>query len=226
MNPSHHSWPLGQSHSTIELVLITIGVEPEYRSVTRSLSGWGPKRELNAPIATESEVAYFLRLLKLIWQSDSSMITIVAGSEVTDFLRLLKLIWWSDSSMIAITAESEVVDFCCGWIYHTVLFGLTMPCWLGLNKFLLRWWHVACWLLNAHRFWSVSPNLSHMFAPAIRLCWSLGWSGVRLDEDESDFIIVDLLIVEYLLEELIASRLLVLQALLFGSQWGLTRTIR
>jgi hypothetical protein len=66
MNPSHHSWLLGQSHLAIEFILIAIGVEPEYRSVTRSLSGWGPKGETNAPIAAESEVVDFLRLLKLI----------------------------------------------------------------------------------------------------------------------------------------------------------------
>jgi hypothetical protein len=66
MNPSHHSWLLGQSHPAIRLVLIAIGVEPEYRSVTRSLSGWGPKGDLNAPITVESEVTDFLRLLKLI----------------------------------------------------------------------------------------------------------------------------------------------------------------
>jgi hypothetical protein len=46
--------------------MLAIGVETEYRSVTRSLYGWGPKGEPNAPIATESEVADFLRLLKLI----------------------------------------------------------------------------------------------------------------------------------------------------------------
>jgi hypothetical protein len=32
----------------IGLVLIAIEVEPEYRSVTRSLSEWGPKGEPNA----------------------------------------------------------------------------------------------------------------------------------------------------------------------------------
>jgi hypothetical protein len=49
-----------------DLSMLAIRVEPEYRSVTRSLSGWGPKGELNAPIAAESEVVDFLRLLKLI----------------------------------------------------------------------------------------------------------------------------------------------------------------
>jgi hypothetical protein len=66
MNPSHHSWLLGQSHPVIGLVLIAIGVEIEYRSVTRSLSRWGPKGEPNAPIAAESEMTNLLRLLKLI----------------------------------------------------------------------------------------------------------------------------------------------------------------
>jgi hypothetical protein len=98
--------------------LIAIKVEREYRSVCRSLSGWGTKRELNAPIAAESKMTDLLRLLKLIWQSYLSMLAIgveaeysfttrsvsewdpkgeanapiVAKSEVVDFLRLLKLI--------------------------------------------------------------------------------------------------------------------------------------
>jgi hypothetical protein len=49
-----------------DLSILAIRVEAEYRSVTKSLYGWGPKGELNAPIAVESEVADFLRLLKLI----------------------------------------------------------------------------------------------------------------------------------------------------------------
>jgi hypothetical protein len=50
----------------LDLSILAIGVETEYRFITRSLSGWGPKREPNAPIAAKSEVADFLRLLKLI----------------------------------------------------------------------------------------------------------------------------------------------------------------
>jgi hypothetical protein len=46
--------------------MLAIGVEPKYRTVSRSLSIWGPKGESNAPIATESVVVDFLRLLKLI----------------------------------------------------------------------------------------------------------------------------------------------------------------
>jgi hypothetical protein len=102
----------------IRLVLIAIGVEVEYRSVSRSLSGWGPKGEFNAPIIAEREMTDLLRLLKLIWQPDLSMLAIgvepeyryitrplsgwgpkgepnapiTAKSEVTYFLRLLKLI--------------------------------------------------------------------------------------------------------------------------------------
>jgi hypothetical protein len=48
-----------------DLLMLAIGVETEYRSVSRPLSGWGPKGESNAPIATESEVVDFLRLLQL-----------------------------------------------------------------------------------------------------------------------------------------------------------------
>jgi hypothetical protein len=50
----------------LDLSMLAIGVETEYKSVTRSLSGWGSKRESNAPITVESEVVNFLRLLKLI----------------------------------------------------------------------------------------------------------------------------------------------------------------
>jgi hypothetical protein len=47
--------------------MLAIRVEVEYRSVTRSLSRWGPKGELNAPIAAKSEMTDLLKLLKLIW---------------------------------------------------------------------------------------------------------------------------------------------------------------
>jgi hypothetical protein len=50
----------------IGLVLIAIRVEPEYISVSRSLSVWGTKGEPNALITTESEMTDLLRLLKLI----------------------------------------------------------------------------------------------------------------------------------------------------------------
>jgi hypothetical protein len=49
-----------------DLSMLAIGVELEYRSVTKSLSEWGPKCEPNARITVESEVTNFLKLLKLI----------------------------------------------------------------------------------------------------------------------------------------------------------------
>jgi hypothetical protein len=61
-------WAARLSHPVIGLILIAIRVETEYRSVSRSLSGWGPNGELNAPVAAESEMVDLLRLLKLIWQ--------------------------------------------------------------------------------------------------------------------------------------------------------------
>jgi hypothetical protein len=98
--------------------LIAIGIEPECRFVARSLFGWGPKGELDAPITTESEIVDLLRRLKLICRSDSSMLAIgveleyrfvarslsgwspkresnapiITGSEVVNILRQLKLI--------------------------------------------------------------------------------------------------------------------------------------
>jgi hypothetical protein len=66
MDPSCHSWLLGQRHPAIRLVLIAIGVESEYRSVSRSLYGCGSKEEPNALITAESEMVNLLRLLKLI----------------------------------------------------------------------------------------------------------------------------------------------------------------
>jgi hypothetical protein len=45
--------------------MIAIRVEPDYRSVTRSLSGLGPKKKLDALITAESEMTDLLRRLKL-----------------------------------------------------------------------------------------------------------------------------------------------------------------
>jgi hypothetical protein len=92
MNPSRHSWLLGQSHPTIGLVLIAIGVEPEYRSVFRSLSEWGLKGEHNVPIIAESEMTALLRLLKLIWQSDLSMLAIRVEPEYRSVTRSLSVL--------------------------------------------------------------------------------------------------------------------------------------
>jgi hypothetical protein len=95
----------------IKLILIAIGVETEYRSVSRSLSGWGPKRELNAPIVTESEMTDLLRLLKLIWQPDLSMLAIRVEPEYTSVTRSLSGWGPKGEPNAPITAESEVTDF-------------------------------------------------------------------------------------------------------------------
>jgi hypothetical protein len=50
-----------ETDAMIRLILIVIRVEPEYRSVSRSLLGWGPKGEPNASITAGSEVTNFLR---------------------------------------------------------------------------------------------------------------------------------------------------------------------
>jgi hypothetical protein len=103
-----------ETDPAIRLILIDIGVEPEYRSIARSLSGRGPKGDPNALIAAESEVTNFFRPLKLIWRSNSSRVEpeyrsvarslsgwgpkvepnapITAESEVTNCFRMLKLI--------------------------------------------------------------------------------------------------------------------------------------
>jgi hypothetical protein len=61
--------------------LIAIQVESEYRYISRSLSGWGPKGEFNTLIAAESEMTDLLRILKLIWQSDLFMLAIGVDTE-------------------------------------------------------------------------------------------------------------------------------------------------
>jgi hypothetical protein len=89
MDPSRHSWLLGQSHPAIRLVLIAIGVDPEYRSISRPLSGWGPKGEPNAQIVAESEMTDLLRLLKLIWQPNLSILAIGVEPEYRSITRSL-----------------------------------------------------------------------------------------------------------------------------------------
>jgi hypothetical protein len=102
---------LSRTDLTIGLVLIAIGVEPEYRFVSRSLSGWSPKGELNAPIAIESEMTDLLRLLKLIWQPDLSMLAIEVESEYISVTRSLSEWGLKGEPNAPITAECEVADF-------------------------------------------------------------------------------------------------------------------
>jgi hypothetical protein len=65
-SPMPWSSLVSEIDSAIELVLIAIGVETEYRSV----------------ITAESEIMNFLRLLKPVWQSNSSMIAIRGRARV------------------------------------------------------------------------------------------------------------------------------------------------
>jgi hypothetical protein len=91
--------------------MIAIRVEPEYRSVARSLSGWGPKGEFNVLIAIESEISNFFRLLKLIWLSDLSIIAIGVEPYYRSIDRSLSG-WGSKGELNApITAESEILNF-------------------------------------------------------------------------------------------------------------------
>jgi hypothetical protein len=90
---------------------MAIGVEPEYRSISRSLSGWGPKGDPNASIAAESKMTDLLRLLKLIWQPDLSMLAIGVETKYRSVSRSLS--GWDPKGEpnAPITAESEVADF-------------------------------------------------------------------------------------------------------------------
>jgi hypothetical protein len=98
-----------ETDSVIGLILIAIRVEPEYRLIARSLSGRGLKGELNAPIAAESEITNFFRLLKLIRRSDSSMIAIGVEAEYRSVSR--SLYGWGPNRdpNALITADSEVM---------------------------------------------------------------------------------------------------------------------
>jgi hypothetical protein len=95
----------------IVLIFIAIVVETDYRSVSISLSRWGPKGESNAPIATESEMTDLLRLLKLIWQSDMSMFSIGVEPDYRFVTRSLSVWGPKGESNAPIIAENEVADF-------------------------------------------------------------------------------------------------------------------
>ncbi len=102
---------LSETDPAIGLVLIAIRVEPEYRSVSRSLFKWGPKEEPNAPIAAESRMTYLLRLLKLIWQPDISMLAIGVEPEYRSVARSLSGWGPKEEPNALIIAGSEVVDY-------------------------------------------------------------------------------------------------------------------
>jgi hypothetical protein len=90
--------------------MIAIRVEPEYRSVGRSLSRWGPKGEPNASIVVESEIVDSVSRLKLIRRSDSFMIAIEVEPEYRFVGRSLSG-WGHKGELNAlITPESEIVN--------------------------------------------------------------------------------------------------------------------
>jgi hypothetical protein len=95
----------------IGFILIAIRVESEYIFVARSLSRWGSKGEPDAPIAAESEVTNFFRLLKLIRRSNSSMIAIGIEPEYRSVGRSLSGRGPKGESSAPIAAGSEVTDF-------------------------------------------------------------------------------------------------------------------
>jgi hypothetical protein len=102
---------LSRTDPAIRLILIVIGVESEYRSLYRSLFGWGPKGEPNAPITAESEMTNLFRLLKLIWQPNLSMLAIGVEIEYRSVTRSLSGWGPKGEPNAPIAAESEVVDF-------------------------------------------------------------------------------------------------------------------
>jgi hypothetical protein len=91
--------------------LIAIGVEREYRYVSRLLSGWGPKGEPNVPIAAESEMMDLLRLLKPFWQPDLPMLAIEVEAEYRSVTRSLSGCDPKGGPNTLIAAESEVTNF-------------------------------------------------------------------------------------------------------------------
>jgi hypothetical protein len=102
---------MSRTDLAIGLVLITIVVEPKYRSVSRPLSGWGSKGELNAPITAESEMTDLLRLLKLFWQSDMSILAIGVEREYRSVTRSISEWGPKGEPNAPITTESEVTYF-------------------------------------------------------------------------------------------------------------------
>jgi hypothetical protein len=111
-----------ETNPVIGLVLIAIEVDPEYRYVARSLSGQGLKGEPNTPITAESGLTNFFRMLKLIWQSDSSMIAIMVEPEYRFVARSLSGRGPKGEPNAPIATGSEVTDFLrwrCSCIYSS-----------------------------------------------------------------------------------------------------------
>jgi hypothetical protein len=157
-------WAARLSHPTIGLVLIAIGVELEYRYVSISLSGWGPKGEPNAPITTESEMMDLLRLLRLIWQSNMSILAIRVEPEYRSVIR--SLFEWGpkgESNAVEVDLMIELIhNSYHRWERgHKFLEAVEVDLTIGLvhdsyrrwercRRFLL-WMKVSCCLIRASR---------------------------------------------------------------------------
>jgi hypothetical protein len=102
---------LSKTGPAIGLILIAIEVETEYRYVSRSLSGYGPKGEPNASIAVENEMTDLLRLLTMIQRSDSSMLAIGVETEYRSVPRSLSGWGRKGEPNSSIATGSEVPDF-------------------------------------------------------------------------------------------------------------------
>jgi hypothetical protein len=90
--------------------MLAIGVEPGYRSVARSLSGWDPEGEPNALITAESDIMNLLRRLKLIRRLDSSMIAIGIEPKYRSITRSLSRWGLKGEPNAPIITGSEVTD--------------------------------------------------------------------------------------------------------------------
>jgi hypothetical protein len=93
-----------------DLSMLAIEVESEYRYVTRSLSGWGPKGEPNALITAGSEITDSMRLFQPIRRSDSSMLAIGVEPKYRSVTRSLSGWGPKGEPNAPITAGSEDAD--------------------------------------------------------------------------------------------------------------------
>jgi hypothetical protein len=95
----------------IGFILIAVGVETGYRTISRSLSGRGLKGKPNALIAAESEVTNFFRSLKLIRRSVSSVIAIEVESEYRSVAKYLSGWGPKGEHNALIVTKNEVMNF-------------------------------------------------------------------------------------------------------------------
>jgi hypothetical protein len=184
--------------------MIDIGVEIEYRSVSRSLFGWGSKGEPNVRSPLRARLRVYLKLLKLVWWPDSST---VANRVEPDYrfvaislfgwglkespmprspLRARSRISWGrDTFVVVFLAFYEMLEF---WIEYAYLLGMKMSCCpdraspallIGMNIFFSE--VVVCYLSIAQR--ALVLEREPRFVPLVRpygrivLKFGLRWSA-------------------------------------------------